>query len=540
MTLHKKILIGSAAVCALVAAGLIALPTIQKRTEAPTAIHIAPKSTLETHETAGLPITAVIAEVSSPALRADLEKLYAENNNRALWTDGRTSQKRLESIDDVSRTLVRQGIDAATLYNAKATAQNAKTTQERAQADVKMSIALLTAARGQRFGFIAAKDLGWNLVTDEVPLASLTGEAAAKNRIPKFFESLQPQDPQFRTLTDALSHYRDLAAKGGWPEIPEGKEIDLKSDPRLPVLRDRLIAEGYLSPHAGTDSETLKNAVKTFQTRNGLESDGRAGRGTIAALNVSAEERADQIVANLERWRHMRRELPGEYVLANVADQSVVVVRDDREYLRLRAVVGTRRHATPMLEAKITAVTVNPPWEIPTSIITNEILPKLDNEPDYLIDNDMEVVSGSWDRPRSLRLRQRPGAGNSLGYLKFQMQNEWNIYLHDTPSRSLFAKDERYFSHGCVRVDQPQELAMNLLPGLAAQEIQEMIAAGDTRTMKLEKALPVFVLYWSVFTDKDGKLQFRRDAYARDATTVAALSRAGLLAQKSEVAQAGN
>lgn len=532
MTLHKKILTGGA----IAATGLIALAYMDKPAEPPCAVHVAS----ETKKFPGLSVSAAVAEITAPALRADLEKLYAENENRPLWSEDRKGRKRLDSIDDVSRTLLSQGIDAAFLSNAKAAAQNAKNPEDRIQADVKMSIAFLTAARGQRFGFLAAKDLGWNLAADDAELAAFAGEAAAENRIAKFFDSLQPQDPQFRALRDALSRYRDFAAKGGWPTIPGGKEIDFKSDPRLPVLRDRLIAEDYLPPNGAADGESLQNAVKEFQARHGLDADGRAGRGTLAALNVSADERVGQIVANLERWRHMRRALPGTYVLANAADQSVTVMRDGREDLRLRAVVGTRQHATPMLEAKMTAVTINPPWEIPSSIITNEILPKLDDAPEYLIDNDMDVVGGSWDRPASLRLRQRPGAGNSLGHMKFQMQNEWNIYLHDTPSRALFARNDRYFSHGCVRVDQPHELAMNLLPSLAADDIQEMIASGETQTLKLEKSLAVFVLYWSVFTDKDGNLQFRPDTYERDAMTATALDRAGLRTRKSQVAQAGN
>jgi murein L,D-transpeptidase YcbB/YkuD len=541
MTLHKKILTGSVAVCALVAAGLFALPYLDTPAEAPRAVHTVPQApSPDTTASAELSVTGAIAGIAAPNLRADLEKLYAENENRPLWTDGRSGRKRLESVNDVSRTLVGQGIDAAFLYNARAAVQSAKSPEERIHADVKMSTALLSAARGQRFGFIPAKDLGWNLAADEAELASFIGEAVVENRISKFFESLQPQNRQFQALKDALSRYRDYAAKGGWPRIPDEKEIDFKGDARLPVLRDRLIAEDYLAPDAASDGETLQNAVKVFQARNGLDPDGRAGRGTLAALNISAEERVGQIVANMERWRHMRRESPQTYVMANVADQSVVVIRGGREDLRLRTVVGTRKHATPMLEAKMTAVTINPPWEIPTSIITNEILPKLDDEPEYLIDNGMEVVSGSWDRPKSLRLRQRPGVGNSLGHMKFQMQNEWNIYLHDTPSRSLFAKNDRYFSHGCVRVDQPHELAMNLLPGVSAEDIQEMIAAGETQTIKLEKPLPVFVLYWSVFSDENGVLQFRRDVYNRDAATIAALGRAGLVAGKSEVAQAGN
>ena len=193
-----------------------------------------------------------------------------------------------------------------------------------------------------------------------------------------------------------------------------------------------------------------------------------------------------------------------------------------------------------MLEATMTAVTMNPPWEMPSSIITNEITPKLNKEPDYLIANDMEVVSGNWANPRSLRVRQRPGAGNTHGHLKFQMQNQWNIYLHETPSRSFFAKDDRYFSLGCVRVNQPQELAANLLKNTSVEDIDADIASGETRTVNLERPLPVFVLYWSVFADKNRDINFRRDFYERDSQTANALARAGLLGRPAGVVQNDN
>ncbi len=474
-------------------------------------------------------------------MRADLEKLYAENGNQVLWIGDRDARKRRESLDTVIQVLREQGLAAPSLARARHELETLSDMDTAADADVRLSAEVMIAAQGERFGFVPAKHLGWNLAADDSDIAASLGEAVKEHRLAKFFAQLAPQNEQFDALKEALGRYQEIAAQGGWPQIPEGKEIDYREDPRLPALGERLLAEGYLSASSQADPEALRVAVKTFQARNGLEADGRIGRGTLAALNVSADQRVDQIIANMERWRHMRRPLPHEYVLANVADQSVVVMRDGREDLRLRAVVGTRKHATPMLEAKLTGVTINPPWAIPTSIITNEIVPKLDERPDYLIENGMEVVAGSWDKPRTLRLRQRPGADNSLGFMKFQMQNPWNIYLHDTPSRALFAKTDRYFSHGCVRLDQPHELAMNLIPALSKDEADQLIAAGETKTLKLEQPLPVYVLYWSVFADKDGNLQFRRDAYDRDSTTAAALRRAGLLLlEKSQVVQSGN
>lgn len=490
----------------------------------------------ETETTTSLQLA--ISEIGEPNLRADLERLYAGSAYRPLWTGDKAGRRRLEAVDDIGRTLNMQGLHPSFLMNAKVKLLAANTEKERLRAELAMSAAVLRAAYGQRFGFISSKTLGWNLDADAAEIAAIVGEAAKKDRLAQFFATLQPPHPQFKALTEALAAYRRIAASGGWAAIPADKESSFAADPRRPALRDRLAAEGYLS--ADADDAALVGAVKRFQARNGLEPDGRAGRGTLAALNVPVQQRIDQIVANLERWRHVRHEEPKAYVVANSADQTVTVVRNGKEDLRLRTVVGSRRHATPMLEAKLTAVTLNPPWEIPTSIITSEIIPKLDIEPYYLEDNDMHVVGGDWHDPKSLRIRQRPGVGNSLGHMKFQMQNKWSIYLHDTPSRDLFAKDERTFSHGCVRVQDPLELAANLLSGVTVEDLSDGIASGETRTIKLQNALPVFVMYWSVFTDKDGYLNFRRDIYDRDSQTVAALSHAAILLPSSEVAVTGN
>jgi len=498
---------------------------------------LAPSSD-ETTDRASLPLQTAIAAIEQPTLRADLEKLYAASEYRPLWTRDRAGRKRLDAVSDVAESLSAQGLSTAFLAAPRTGLTSADTNEARAKAEVEMSAAVLRAAHGQRFGFISSKTLGWNLAADKADIAGSLGLAAAENKLTEYFETLTPRHPQFKALKDALVQYRQIAASGGWAPVPGDKPIELSGDARLPALKARLAAEGHMS--ASADDAALLESVKLFQKRNGLEPDGRIGKGTLAALNVPVEDRIDQIAANLERWRHMRHAEPEAYVVANIADQTVAVIRDGREDLRLRTVVGTRRHATPMLEATLTAVTMNPPWEIPTSIITNEILPKLNKDPDYLLENDMEVVSGNWENPRSLRVRQRPGAGNALGQMKFQMQNQWNIYLHDTPSRAFFAKDDRYFSHGCVRVDQPHELAINLLKDTSVEDINAAIASGETRTVKLEKPLPVFVLYWSVFADKNGDINFRRDFYGHDSQTANALAGAGLLERPAEVVQNGN
>jgi len=485
-----------------------------------------------------------IAGIKSAELRDHLTQIYVASEYKLLWSDSKAAMRRLAAADDFLAILVAHGVNPAPLEAATTHVRTAHTYDEAIVADVRMTATLLRLTEGQRLGFVPAKELGsWNIAPDDANVAAAFAESVSQGKMETFFEKLAPSHPQYRALAAALSRYRGIADTGGWPEVPGDSEVLLEEDKRLPLLVERLTAEGYLGGRKSPDAKAIVEAVKTYQARNGLEPDGRIGHGTLAALNVPVEERIEQIVANLERWRHMRHEMPDDYVVVNAAEQSVVVIRDGKEDLRLRTAVGTERHATPVLEATLTAVTFNPAWHVPTSIITNEILPKLDEEPSYLIDQEMEVVGGSWEDPKSLQLRQRPGARNALGFIKFEMQNQWNIYLHDTPGRSLFAKQDRFFSHGCVRVDQPQDLAQTLLTGWNANRIQQVIADGMTKSVKLEKPLPVFVLYWTVFADHEGHIHFRKDAYGRDVKVTAAFKQRGLELpplQNIEVVEAKN
>lgn len=254
---------------------------------------------------------------------------------------------------------------------------------------------------------------------------------------------------------------------------------------------------------------------------------------------MSAEARVDQIAVNLERWRHLPRDFKPDYVMANTADGAVMVVRDGAPKMRLRAITGDRKHETPVLMSRITAVTFNPTWEIPISIAGKEILPKLKKDPTYLQFQNMVVVNGTETDPHGLymnwerfsanslpyRLRQKAGATNSLGLVKFEMSNPYNIYIHDTPSRKLFAKDDRHLSHGCVRVENPRVLAEELLAPTGkwdAEKIEATIADGQTQRAMLKTWLPVYVMYWTAYVD-EGKIHFRDDAYHRDAAITQAL-----------------
>jgi murein L,D-transpeptidase YcbB/YkuD len=348
------------------------------------------------------------------------------------------------------------------------------------------------------------------------PLRDVLG----RGELAAWLVKLVPTDPQYAGLKAALAHYRTLAA---WQIVPSpgGKAIDPGSEnPVIPALKQRLVVEGELA--AADKGDTLDGAVldalKHFQHRHGLTPDGRLGKGSFAALNVPLAERIGQIVANLERRREVARRLQPTRIEVNVAAATVTVLRDGEAISGMRAVVGDAEHQTPMLISNIRDVEINPPWIVPASIIKKEIRPKLKRDPEYLTKNEM-----AWSD--SGQLIQAPGNKNSLGHLKFEFSNPFDVYLHDTPMHSLFALDGRALSHGCVRLEHPVALAQSLLATESPDPIQQAIDSGTTSRMRLATSVQVAVLYWSVMVEPDGTVDFRDDLYRRDARLVAALAK---------------
>jgi L,D-transpeptidase YcbB len=281
---------------------------------------------------------------------------------------------------------------------------------------------------------------------------------------------------------------------------------------------------------------SLQQAVEHFQRRHGLDVDGIVGRDTRAALNVPVQERINQIILNMERWRWMPRDLGATHVLVNMAGFELDFIEDRRPALSMRVVVGTPDQRTPVFSDKITYLEFNPYWNIPYSIASKEILPLIQRDPGYLADRGIRVFT-SWAAdaaeldpwyidwweitPRSFpfRLRQDPGRHNPLGRVKFMLPNRFAVYLHDTSSPSLFHRTVRTFSHGCIRVEKPAELAELLLrhnPGWDLKQIESAMNGGARRIATLKRPVPVHLIYATAWSAADGTVQFRRDIYERD------------------------
>lgn len=335
--------------------------------------------------------------------------------------------------------------------------------------------------------------------------------ARAEARLAPWLAALQPASARFRALTAARSRYLRIVQAGGWSPLP--KTLKLRpgdSGPAVESLRARLAAEGYAAPDTGGAFDAgIERAVTDFQERHALQPDGVVGGATLTALNVSAEARLAQIEANLERWRWLPT-LPRDRLEVDVGGAEATLYGDDAPRLSMRVVVGDPRHRTPMFASNLAAVVFNPPWNVPASIATKELLPKERAHPGYLARNDFVFVDGA--------LRQRPGPRNSLGRLKFDFPSPFGVYLHDTPSRAAFARPARWLSHGCVRLENPRGLAAAVMApqGWTAERIDAAIDGGETTRVALSKTVPLYVLYWTVTVAADGQATFRPDVYGWD------------------------
>jgi murein L,D-transpeptidase YcbB/YkuD len=361
----------------------------------------------------------------------------------------------------------------------------------------------------------------WLLPRPGFDPAAVLGTLARSKDVGATLAALAPSAPDYDRLRQALEHYRVIAAAGGWQPIVTDQKIEPRQKGKIvDALRVRLAAEGDLDAAEARGNmfdPTLVAAMKHFQTRHGLDPDGRVGAGTLAALNVSAADRVEQIKLTLERWREMPRSFPATRVVVNAATAELTLYRDGEAALTSRVVVGDVDHPTPVLSARIVATLFNPPWNVPASITKKEIAPKLKRDPGYLDRNHYVHVAG--------HLQQTPGPWNALGGVKFELPNPLDVYLHDTPAKPLFAKPLRAASHGCVRVQEARPLASILLgESWPADAVDQAIATGETKRVFLKTVTPVYLLYLTAFTDDDGTVEFRDDIYGRDQDLAAALA----------------
>ncbi len=382
--------------------------------------------------------------------------------------------------------------------------------------------------------------------------AALLERFADGEGVASIFQKLTPSGPAYAQLRAALAEARARAAGGEPPPVPDGDTLDPgMRDFRVIPLRARLAATGDMTEAeaaigAGDPSfydPALAAAVKRFQARHGLDVDGRIGKNTLAAVNRSLRGRVQTLLLNLERLRWLSGPRPDRRLEVNLADFTLSIFEGDIAVFDSRVVVGTPFNRTPVFRRDMTYLVINPYWNVPPSIAGKEMLPRIKKDPAYLTANNYEVLSG-WSEDAALldplsidwstvtasafpyKIRQKPGDGNALGRIKFMLPNEFSIYLHDTPSKALFQRSQRTFSHGCIRVARPLDLAAYLLEGQddwTPETIQAAIDSGTRQIVSLARPLPVIIDYRTAWVDADGVVQMREDVYGRDRTLAAAL-----------------
>lgn len=490
---------------------------------------------------------------------------YASQGFTPIWTttDGGLSEHGkvlLEVLADAAD----HALPVAKYQSAALSARAATAASDLAGYEADLSRAFLTYAKDISTGLLDPRRVDRELHIDREatdPRELIAGAGKTAN-MAAFLDALAPSDPVYRRLVERYAAFRTMASSEIWGSpVAKGRTMRPgERSNRIAQTRARLTAMGDLDPNVyenvyDTPSTTAKaadgtqlaaadfktdapvlayeptlfddhmvTALQSFQARHGLNLDGVIGPATLAQINVSPATRAEQIAVNLERMRWMNRDLGNRHILVNLAGFTMDVMVNGKSDFSQRVVVGkARKHRTPEFSDEMTHMIVNPSWYVPTSIAQNEILPKLENDPDYMVNRNMRMVNG--------RIIQAPGRGNALGTVKFMFPNRFAIYLHDTPSKRLFQRDVRAYSHGCVRVERPHDFAEYLLTGQYDDPrgyFDSVLNRGRERRITLDNPLPVHLTYRSAWIDENGVEQFRGDIYRRDSKIAAALKAGGV------------
>jgi murein L,D-transpeptidase YcbB/YkuD len=375
--------------------------------------------------------------------------------------------------------------------------------------------------------------------SDEPPDLQAAAAAADNGNFARAFEKARPQHPMYDTLRDELKNLITRAEQGGWATVPAGPTLEPGvSDPRVVLLRRRLAAQEYLSGDSESDvyDETVVSAVEQFQADHGLAANGTVDPATRLALNVPIEKRVDQLRVNLERLRWQRPQLQGDFVVVDVTGYEVRYYRDGESVWKSRVQVGARDTPTPALSSNITHVTLNPMWGVPPGMMQREILPKIQDNENYLRRMRLRVLNErgdeidpddvDWDEPYGIILRQDAGPNGALGRAAIRFPSPYAVYLHETPYKKLFDRDQRAFSNGCIRVEDQIEL-VRMLMGWDEATMQAELAEEKTRDVQLPQPLPIMLVYWTAEVNPGGRVVYKNDVYGLDAPTLRLLDQRG-------------
>jgi len=492
-------------------------------------------------------------------IAADIDKrlmeIYHGNKLQPFWIKDGKPGPRAADIVFVLKDAESHGLNPASYFVDKIDQYwDSKDTAGLVRLDILLTMGMMRYVADQREGRMEPRVLDPKLFAGardvEVDWDLLRKTAFEAPDMKAFLAQQAPSFLQYRELQKKLIEYRALAAKGGWPSIPAGKVLKAgMDDQRVKTIRKRLAAPGE-STIENMDSTVfdtaLAEAVKRFQKRHNLNPDGVIGNKTLTAMNVPVSSRIDQIIINMERYRWLKRFKDDSLVVVNIAGFEAAAGKPAKFDVIMPVIVGKAYHKTPVFSDTIKYVDFNPFWNVPNSIARNEMLPKLKKNPDYLGTKNMRIFLG-WDPdapeldPTTIdwnnvskkdmnryRIRQDPGPNNALGTLKIIFPNKHNVYLHDTPSHGLFKQERRAFSHGCIRMGRPAEMAAWVLggeeKGWSVARVNEIVASRKRQVVSLDQPMPVYILYRTALVDpKDNTLYFYEDIYGRDQLLAKAL-----------------
>jgi L,D-transpeptidase YcbB len=480
--------------------------------------------------------------------RETLAEFYAAHGDRLVWSDD--SGKLLPPGKALVATIARaqeHGLDPQDyalgyLEQLAAAIDGGPIDEARADRladfDLVATTAFLRYASDVSTGRVHPDEVreDWHTNPPEVDVVAELDRVLGGQDLGSILDGLSPPHPGYARLRGALRALREIEAAGGWPAVSEGpKLVPGARGPRVALLRQRLG-----QPPGELFDRALAASVRGFQEQHGIEPDGTVGARTLAELNVPVGQRILEVELNLERWRWIPRRLGDPHVLINIPAFELDFVRNGAPAWRSRIVVGKAFTPTPVFSDRIVAVVVNPPWNVPESIALGELLPELQSDPQALSRRHIRILDGAGDKAREVspksvdwsevaagrfpyRLRQDPGADNALGRLKFDLTNDFHIYLHDTPAGHLFGRPERDLSHGCIRVERPLELARELLGDSPEDRLQQALDQSEERRLPVEPPVPVHILYWTAWADEADVLHFGPDVYELEGPQRAAL-----------------
>ena len=372
----------------------------------------------------------------------------------------------------------------------------------------------------------------WDLKENAININETIGMMLKRDSLAYKIERLKPNHIVYKSLKKALKIINSYP-KDDFTAIQIANKIVLNdTNPSVIDIKKRLIYWKDMKPKDSLssiyDSET-NEAMREFQTRHGLAADGVIGKGTIAALNFSKRNRKEQILANLERWKWFPKDMGKEYMIVNIPDYKLVLVKDNDTMRTHKVIVGRDKRPTPVLSSRLSNVILNPTWTVPPTILREDVIPSISRNRNYLAQtnikvydsNGNEVSANNWQlsKAKGYRYVQTPGTFNSLGMVKFSFPNRFSVYLHDTNHRDFFGKQKRSLSSGCVRVQNPLELAEYLLndeDNWKLEKITEVLKSDKTKYIKIKNEVGVHILYWTAWSEKN-TLIFRDDIYNLDA-----------------------